>query len=66
LAFGILGLTGFPIVGSVIAIIIGRHGVYPDDDDGAEKMRKVGRALGFLGVTIATVAFGVGIVRVLT
>jgi hypothetical protein len=62
LAFGILGLTGLPLMGSIVAIVVGRE-PSSADDRGAEKMRRVGRVLGYVGVGIAVCAFVFGIVR---
>ena len=65
LAFGILGLTLMPIIGSIIAVVLGRARLIANSetvDHQAEKFRRVGLALGYVGVGLASTAIVVGLV----
>jgi hypothetical protein len=58
LAFGVLGLTFFPILGSVVAVVLGsgRAG-----DEATERYRRIGLWLGYAGLAIAALLFVAGL-----
>jgi hypothetical protein len=63
LAFGVLGLTFFPILGSVVAVVLGRGRA---GDEASERYRRIGLWLGYAGLAIAALLFVAGLVAGLT
>lgn len=63
LAFGVVGLTFFPILGSVVAVVLGRGGQQSGraGDEAAERCRRIGLWLGYAGVALAALLFVAGI-----
>jgi hypothetical protein len=64
LAFGVLGLTFFPILGSVVAVVLGRNGQQSGraGDEATERYRRIGLWLGYVGLTLAALLFVAGLV----
>jgi hypothetical protein len=63
LAFGVLGLTFFPILGSVVAVVLGRGGQQSGQagDTETERYRRIGLWLGYAGLALAALLFVAGL-----
>jgi hypothetical protein len=64
LAFGILGITGLPIIGSLVAVLLGRGRTVASEgtsDVTAERYRRIGLTLGYFGLALAAIAIVTGL-----